>query len=430
MHAETSPFTFGSELQSSHMMSLVSAAFCMYDSPGYVGGPNVWLARLLPLLSELGIQVHAFVEAMALKQLAGVDHLQALGVECVVTKAPLFSHAGVKTILRHFHARPVDVCITNVLPHAYFAIPQLREAGIATVGVIHSDDHFYRGLLRQFVNGPAAFRVDAVVAVSEFLANEVSAMPAPVIVRHIPYGVPFPDKPARQPAPPLKLVYLGRLAEEQKRISAVTHAMCEATRRFAGVEGAIYGEGPDRENVVRILATNGAGNRVQLGGRVDSKDVMECLGRHDVLVLLSDYEGLPIVVMEAMACGVVPICLDIRSGVHELIEDGVTGFLVKDREEGFLAAVRKLHDNPSMLPEMSAAARRKIHSGYSTHNCARRWADLIHQLGEASPPTRPVRVPWRVPLPPQDPGLARHDRRLAEVPAVVWRRMRKTLTRT
>lgn len=411
-------------------MATVRAAFCMYDSPGYVGGPNVWLSRLLPLLSELGVQVHAFVEAMGLEGLAGVECLRSLGVECVVTKAPLFSQDGVKTILRHFHARPVDVCVTNVLPHAYLAIPQLREAGIATVGVLHSDDHFHRGLLRQFVNGAAAFRADAVVAVSRFLEQEVAALHAPVVVRRIPYGVPFPDLQTRKPCQTLKLLYLGRLAEEQKRISAVTHAMCAAATRFAGVEGAIYGEGPDREAVVRILAQGGAADSVRLGGRVDASDVMECLSGHDVLVLLSDYEGLPIVVMEAMACGVVPICLDMRSGVRELIEDGVDGFLVKDREEGFLTAVRTLHENPSLLAAMSAAGRRKIQSAYSTRECARQWASLLYELGGSARSKRPVRVPWHVALPPQDPGLARYDRRLSEVPAVLWRRVRKSLTRT
>lgn len=409
-------------------MEHVNVAFCMYDSPRYVGGPNVWLTRLLPLLRARGLNVRVLVEATSPVGLVGVEVLRELGFECVVTQAPLFSSTGVKRLLRHFHQQPVDVCVANVLPHAYMAIPQLREAGIATVGVIHSEDEFHRGLLRQFVIGAPRFRLDAVVAVSEFLEGEINALHSAVMVRRIPCGVPLPSVREPNNGDALKLVYMGRLTEEAKRIRDVTRAMCAAAKTIPGVRGVIYGDGPERDTIARIISESGAAGLVTLAGPVRADKVTECLVQHDAFVLLSDYEGLPIALMEAMACGVVPICLDIRGGVRELIEDGVNGLLVNDRGDSFLRAVRSLRENPARMEAMAIAGRKKIQAGYSAEVCAQRWVRLIEELAHMRLEKSPVRVPWNIRLPPQDPGLARFDRRLSEVPAALLRRIQRKIS--
>jgi colanic acid/amylovoran biosynthesis glycosyltransferase len=68
-------------------------------------------------------------------------------------------------------------------------------------------------------------------------------------------------------------------------------------------------------------------------------------------VLLSDYEGLPVSVLEAMASGVVPICLDTRSGTQEAIQHGVNGLIVKDRADDFFTSVEALQGDPAWWEE-------------------------------------------------------------------------------
>jgi glycosyltransferase involved in cell wall biosynthesis len=105
----------------------------------------------------------------------------------------------------------------------------------------------------------------------------------------------------------------------------------------------------------------------------------------NVLVLLSDYEGLPIAMLEAMACGLVPVCLRIRSGVGQLIEHGRTGFFVDDRGNDFVSTIRTIALDTELWLRVSRAAREKILLEYSDELNASRWVDLLQQKSEQSP---------------------------------------------
>ncbi len=62
------------------------------------------------------------------------------------------------------------------------------------------------------------------------------------------------------------------------------------------------------------------GNKLKYGGILSPYDIYKTLLKYNVFVLLSDYEGMSTSLMEAMACGLVPICTNIRSGTSEIIE--------------------------------------------------------------------------------------------------------------
>src|SRR5690606_8540596 len=121
------------------------------------------------------------------------------------------------------------------------------------------------------------------------------------------------------------------------------------------------------------------------------------------------YEGIPVALMESMACGLVPICLDIRSGIPELVQHDQTGLLVPDREAAFVAAVRRLREEPALWPRLAAAARQKIATGYSITAAADAWVAFLQQLAASAPLKRPVVIPRHLTLPPPHPALARLD---------------------
>jgi hypothetical protein len=148
-----------------------------------------------------------------------------------------------------------------------------------------------------------------------------------------------------------------------------------------------------------------------LAGRIPSEEIQAHLQDCDIVVLLSDYEGLPIALLEAMACGCVPVCLKMRSGIAELVEDGVTGLLVEDRDEGFVEAIRRLRGNPDFLAELSANARAKVKAEFSIEANADAWAALLTELAEKSTGKKAIRIPSRIKLPPVHPALAAEDPR-------------------
>jgi len=301
---------------------------------------------------------------------------------------------------------------------AYYASRWVREAGIPTVGILFAPDSFYSGLEDAFAFGAKRFRLSGIVGVSRALEARVLARnPQNLVVRRIPCGVPvFPARVVRNPSI-LRLAYVGRLVEEAKRISDLTHALCRAVREVPGTAAVLYGDGPDRAAVKSIIETEGGDGSVRLAGRFANSDqVQRRLIECDVLVLLSDYEGLPVALLEGMACGCVPVCLRIPGGVSELVEDEVTGLLVEDRGNSFVTAIRRLQTEPGLWQRLSRAARTKIEAGYSIERCADQWAEFLSTLHAGRGPKRPIKLPRHIKLPPPHPDLARHDPRPCRPP--------------
>jgi colanic acid/amylovoran biosynthesis glycosyltransferase len=165
----------------------------------------------------------------------------------------------------------------------------------------------------------------------------------------------------------------------------VTRALCRVVRELQGTEAVIYGNGPDRERVGRCLEEEKVGERVRLGGQIDNAEIQRVMAEASVLVLLSDYEGLPIALLEAMACGLIPVCLRVRSGVGQLIEQGETGFLVDDRGDEFVATIRAIASDAVLRSRVSSAARERIVAEYSDEANASRWTVLLEDRSRQSP---------------------------------------------
>jgi hypothetical protein len=116
--------------------------------------------------------------------------------------------------------------------------------------------------------------------------------------------------------------------------------------------------------------------------------------------------------LEAMAAGVVPICLDMRSGIREVLEHGVNGLIVKDRETDFLSAVKALQGDPVKWQKLSLAARETVARRYSIEECARQWVGLLRLLNNARPGRVSIKAPRILRLPPPNPKFGHHDVRM------------------
>jgi colanic acid/amylovoran biosynthesis glycosyltransferase len=356
----------------------MKVCFATYDLP-QIGGATIFMERLLPILQMAGIEPE--VHAMGRGGEPGVHCTFFKEQGITVRWTPLLMHVpyAVRSFLRLLEDGQPDIYVPFFVLPAYYAAGYARRAGIPTVGTMLSDELYFSGIVDEFVNGDPDFRLSAITPCSTFLESQVSSTAAAlgVIVRRIANGIPIPARTAEPAGSVFRLVYTGRLVEEAKRISAVTNALCAAAQNIPNLEAWMTGEG-DAPAVEAIIRERGMGSRVRLLGRVDNVyDVLEqCHG----LVLLSDYEGLPTSVLEAMATGVVPICLDTRSGVREAIEHDVNGLIVKDRGADFLAAVRGLQSDPAKWQQLSLAARETALKRYSIEESARQWVDLLEHL--------------------------------------------------
>jgi colanic acid/amylovoran biosynthesis glycosyltransferase len=164
---------------------------------------------------------------------------------------------------------------------------------------------------------------------------------------------------------PLRIVAIGTLHE----VKGQAH-LIDACRRLAerGIDFTcrFIGEGPDRDALAARIERSGLTDRVQLVGRMTSDGVAAELAAADVLVAPSvptrggKREGIPVVLMEAMATGL-PVVASRLSGIPELVTDGVDGLLVPPGDDEALAqALERLAADRALRRRLGGAGRATV----------------------------------------------------------------------
>jgi glycosyltransferase involved in cell wall biosynthesis len=140
----------------------------------------------------------------------------------------------------------------------------------------------------------------------------------------------------------------------------------------------IAGEGRQKEPLQRLILQSGLRDRVALLG--ERKDVYDVLRAMDVLLICSDHEGIPMVMLEAMALGVAVVSRKV-GGIPEVIRDHVTGILVpSDSPEELGRACMLLFERPRWRADLAQVARDEIHQRYSADENAEIMVELYRSI--------------------------------------------------
>ena len=180
-------------------------------------------------------------------------------------------------------------------------------------------------------------------------------------------GVKIPESmPERSGAIPLSL-YVGRDAPVKRihLIRRVAECLPDFPFLLAGVEG------PENES----------GNLRPLG-LID--DLSSLYTQADILLLSSSREGFPMVIMEAMAYGVIPVCTDV-GGISRHIVDGVNGFLITEREEdriveAFVQRIKRLKTDKALRRRMADAAYRYARNHFDIRRFRRGYREFFAEI--------------------------------------------------
>ena len=166
------------------------------------------------------------------------------------------------------------------------------------------------------------------------------------------------------------IVSVGRL-EEQKNYPMLINAFSMVSKDYPQLMLRIYGEGSQREELQKLIASKDIEDRAILCGK--TSEVAEALIASDIFVLTSNGEGMPNALMEAMAVGLPCISTDCPTGPADLIENGINGYLVPVMEEAALAkALQDTISKKEYSIEMGRKARRSILENYSSEESYRR----------------------------------------------------------
>ena len=301
--------------------------------------------------------------------------------------------------------------------------PTLPSA-VKIVGIAHSDDpQHYEHVVRLGESW------NAIVAVSDTIACEITSLAPDLSSRlaTIPYGVPVPASMKRTPrrdGEPLRIVYVGRLARYQKRVLSLVDIADALTARGVHFELIVAGAGGDQGDFLQAASAHLLDERIRFVGALSNEMVHTLLDRAHAFVLPSDFEGLPVALLEAMSHGVVPVVSDIRSGVRQVVRDGENGFRVSSgHAQAFAERLATLAWDPALNITMGAAAYATIANGpYHVEVMCDAYLDLFSRVA-TTPFARPIsaaRHPadmrgLRSWLPPELPTPAQVSLRLHQI---------------
>ncbi len=277
--------------------------------------------------------------------------------------------------------------------HAHFGTNAATVAMLARVlggppysVTVHGPEEFDRPValaLREKI-ARAAF----VAAVSSFGRAQLWRWAAPGDwgkVQIVPCGIE-PSAfatPAPPPPGPVRLLCIGRLAEQKGQLVLI-EALARARAARPELTLTLAGDGPMRGALEAAIAARGLGAAVAITGWVDEARVRAELAAHHALVLPSFAEGLPVVLMEAMAAAR-PVIATWVAGIPELVRPGSDGWLVPAGDAAALAAamLELAAAPPARLAAMGAAARARALARHDIDAAAERLAALF--AGAVSP---------------------------------------------
>ena len=176
-----------------------------------------------------------------------------------------------------------------------------------------------------------------------------------------------------------RLLYIGRLAAE-KGLPVLFESL--KLLRDAGYtfELTLVGDGPDRKALENLAQLMDLADRLHFVGYIGQDAVRERLQNSHVFILPSFAEGVPVSLMEAMACGV-PVIGTYVGGVVELVEPGVTGQLVPPSDSVALRdAIARYLDQPNLCMQVSRQGRMKIEKDFNLELELDKLAALFRQF--------------------------------------------------
>jgi glycosyltransferase involved in cell wall biosynthesis len=186
---------------------------------------------------------------------------------------------------------------------------------------------------------------------------------------------PVPDVP--------RLLSVGRLSEQKGQLLLV-EAAALLKREGRTFQLVLVGDGPLRGEIEAIIAREGLGQHVQISGWASGDEVRRAIEQARAFVLPSFAEGLPVVLMEALARGR-PVITTYIAGIPELVESGVHGWLVPAGSvEAVAEAMRKALDTPvEQLSEMGRRGHQRVREMHDADSNARALLELFRKYAKS-----------------------------------------------
>ncbi len=329
-----------------------------------------------------------------------VPEFEALGIPVAfLPKKGRTDLSIVFRLARFFRRNRFDVVHT----HLFTADLWGRMAGLLSPVFIVSTSHTTRdpniGRLGRLLDKVLDRRNDAVICVSEavrryrveeagFDPKKLHLIENGIDLDRFQKTAPREEMERRLGLPPGRrwAVIVGRLVP-LKGHRFLIEALSLLAKDFPDLGLLIAGAGEEEAALRAETEALGLSDRVVFLGL--RRDIPDLLGLSELLVLPSSREGLPIVLLEALAASL-PVVVTPVGGIPEVVEDGKTGFFVTQEPASIASALRRILESPESSRAMGANARRLIEERYDIRSVARRYENLYRSLLAKRRPPHPA----------------------------------------
>lgn len=373
------------------------------------GGSGIVATELGLSLARRGWEVHFITYALPIR-LKGFEK-NVFFHEVQTANYPVLHHPPYTLALA---VKITEVAETHGLDlvHVHYAIPHavcaylsrrmMLPSVLPVVTTLHGTDITLVGVQPSFhkITRFSIDQSDRVTAVSEFLrqkTDELFAVEKPI--RVIPNFVdPELFHPERGGHPAFPFLEPGEKTLMHASNFRPVKQVDVVVRTFARLAAELparlvmVGDGPERWQAQELARSLGVADRVFFLGVQERMETLLPLA--DLLLLPSEHESFGLVALEAMACGV-PVIATNKGGTNELVENGVSGFLVDPQDgEAMAATARRVLDDESLALRVGEAARRRAVDLFSETAVVDRYEALYRELvpSAGSAASRPERT--------------------------------------
>lgn len=385
-------------------IQMISRVLFIAPSAYPLGGLAVWLDYLVPALAQHQWQAAAGLVAGRRHDVAAYRSAYP-GLPVVAIRNPTGSHEGrIRAIGRALMEFKPDVVVGVNIVDLYPAAQRVRQRGekIKVVMALHGISADLLGDMAREAPG-----LDAVIATNRLacrLCVEQAGMSADRVL-YAPYGVDLAQMSDITKVPrsgPLRIVWVGRLEQDQKRVDDLARIAVELDRLGVDYVLRIVGDGPDRNRTLQSLEPWLQSGRVEYAGVLPAAELGPKVYAHaDVLLLTSVWETGPIVIWEAMATGVAIVTSRyVGSGLEGALrhEQNCLVFNVGDTAQAAKELAR-LADDLALCHSLVAAGLALVTSRYSVGRSVVGWAQCLDAVMKLPP-----RAPSEATLTPAPAG--------------------------
>lgn len=291
-----------------------------------IGGAHTFLVQLLTGVTSKGNEVHLITKGMPNSKVLRQIKESGAALHTDLWDQSMFVEETAPVLAKWLNDLHPDLFLISASGDIGWVVLPLLNPETATLTIGHTDSGTFYLPARHYRN----FVTRAVGVSPEVCqAYQSSCGIDSERTEWIPYGVvSSPSAPEEKSSGSLNLVYVGRLEEEQKRISDLIRVIKLLSEKEVDFRLKLIGDGEKIPSVKTELSGEIAAGRAEVLGWLESEKVIEAIRDSDVFVLTSAYEGFCIALAESLANGCCAVVTDIKSGNRKLVKDGENGFIL------------------------------------------------------------------------------------------------------